>query len=436
VTLTVPKERRINESRLEVRYSPTLAGAMVDALPYLVDYPYGCTEQTLNRFLPTVVTQRILQDMKLDLQIKDSYTNRAAYFTNDSRSVSKPFPLIDIGLHQTNGTFLQTFSMRVFAAPVREIWFSTTRSFVSTNRPAPTNQTSAGGLLSNRGRGVKRSLDLMGRLGVMPPTPDLGLDAVQIAKGGEILFSIPTNVFSESLGTIQHGDLLSNRGAIVKRNQQLLAAFNPKTTNDAGLDAVRVLASGEILFSIQSNIVTSSGVTLSRGDILSDQGRIFRSHQQLMANFHPTITNYDFGLDSLHILPSGEIWFSVEEGFTDSQIGTVKAGDLLSSLGYRVFQNQDLVAAFAPADPSIDYGLDALYVVTDTEPVKLAPRFVRQSMSNGIIHLEWEGDGNVFQVESTADVWGPWAPFSPIVPDVSWDAPRDQPSGFFRLRQW
>ena len=52
-----PAERRINETRLEVRYSPTLAGAMVDALPYLVDYPYGCTEQTLNRFLPTVITQ-------------------------------------------------------------------------------------------------------------------------------------------------------------------------------------------------------------------------------------------------------------------------------------------------------------------------------------------------------------------------------------------
>ena len=33
---------------------------MVDALPYLVDYPYGCTEQTLNRFLPTVITQKVL----------------------------------------------------------------------------------------------------------------------------------------------------------------------------------------------------------------------------------------------------------------------------------------------------------------------------------------------------------------------------------------
>jgi hypothetical protein len=29
-----------------------VAGALVDALPYLVDYPYGCTEQTMSRFLP------------------------------------------------------------------------------------------------------------------------------------------------------------------------------------------------------------------------------------------------------------------------------------------------------------------------------------------------------------------------------------------------
>ena len=49
---------------------------MVDALPYLVDYPYGCTEQTLNRFLPTVITQKVLLDMKLDLkEIQKKRTN-------------------------------------------------------------------------------------------------------------------------------------------------------------------------------------------------------------------------------------------------------------------------------------------------------------------------------------------------------------------------
>jgi Cu(I)/Ag(I) efflux system membrane protein CusA/SilA len=41
-------------------------GAMVDALPYLADYPYGCTEQTMSRFLPAVVTAKTLKDLGLN----------------------------------------------------------------------------------------------------------------------------------------------------------------------------------------------------------------------------------------------------------------------------------------------------------------------------------------------------------------------------------
>jgi hypothetical protein len=85
LSIRVPDQRRVEESRLEIRYSPTLAGAMVDALPYMVDYPYGCTEQTLNRFLPTVVTQKILLDMKLDLKaIRDKRTNLNAQELGDA----------------------------------------------------------------------------------------------------------------------------------------------------------------------------------------------------------------------------------------------------------------------------------------------------------------------------------------------------------------
>ncbi|MCE5325169.1 MAG: alpha-2-macroglobulin, partial [Planctomycetaceae bacterium] len=76
IDITVPAERRPDESRLEIRYSPTLAGAMVDALPYLMEYPYGCTEQTLNRFLPTVITRKVLIGMGLDLKaIKEKRSN-------------------------------------------------------------------------------------------------------------------------------------------------------------------------------------------------------------------------------------------------------------------------------------------------------------------------------------------------------------------------
>ncbi len=87
LTFTVPAERRVEEARLEVRYSPSLAAAMVDALPYLVDYPYGCTEQTLNRFLPTVITQRVLMRMNLDLKdIQKKRTNLNAQEVGDDRA--------------------------------------------------------------------------------------------------------------------------------------------------------------------------------------------------------------------------------------------------------------------------------------------------------------------------------------------------------------
>ncbi len=96
LTMTVPSERRVNDSRLEVRYSPTLAGAMVDALPYLVEYPYGCTEQTLNRFLPTVIVQRTLQRMNLDLKaIRDKRTNLNAQEIGDDKERAKGWKRFD-----------------------------------------------------------------------------------------------------------------------------------------------------------------------------------------------------------------------------------------------------------------------------------------------------------------------------------------------------
>jgi alpha-2-macroglobulin len=88
--IAVPRKRRVEETRLEVRYSPTLAGAMVDALPYLVDYPYGCTEQTLNRFLPAVITQQTLLKMGLNLKaIEQKRTNLNAQEIGDAEARAK-----------------------------------------------------------------------------------------------------------------------------------------------------------------------------------------------------------------------------------------------------------------------------------------------------------------------------------------------------------
>jgi hypothetical protein len=381
-----------------------------------------------------------IQDMNLALQVKDASTNRPAFFTNETVVALAPFPLIQVSLRQTNGTLLQTFSLNLIAAPLREIWFSTRKALTSTNRPGPALLICPGDLLSNRGRVVKRNINLVERLGIMPSVPDLGLDAVQVTRGGEILFSMPADVWSETLGQIHHGDLLSNRGVIVKRNQDLLAAFGPpKVYPDAGLDAVQVMPDGEILFSIQSNVVVNPGLTLGRGDILSDRGKVFQTNQELLANFHPAVTNHDYGLDALQILPSGEIWFSVEEDFTDTVLGMIRAGELLSSLGHRVFSNVELVAAFAPADPSLDYGLDALFVITDTRPPAPPPRILKFQRLAGSLSIEWEGEGDVFQLEHAASSFGPWFPCSPIIPGLTFEPASDLTAGaagFYRLRQW
>lgn len=66
--LIVPQERRPEATRLEVRYTPTLVGAMLDTLPYLIEYPHGCTEQTLNRFLPAAIVRKTLTDLGVRLE--------------------------------------------------------------------------------------------------------------------------------------------------------------------------------------------------------------------------------------------------------------------------------------------------------------------------------------------------------------------------------
>jgi uncharacterized protein YfaS (alpha-2-macroglobulin family) len=96
MTFQVPAERRPKESRLEVRFSPTLAGSMVDALPYMVDFPYGCTEQTLNRFLPTVITQKVLLQMGVDLkEVQKKQTNLNAQEIGDDRERAKQWKRFD-----------------------------------------------------------------------------------------------------------------------------------------------------------------------------------------------------------------------------------------------------------------------------------------------------------------------------------------------------
>jgi hypothetical protein len=149
----------------------------------------------------------------------------------------------------------------------------------------------------------------------------------------------------------------------------------------------------------------------------------------------------DYGLDALYVWPNGEIWFSLEQGFDDLQLGQILAGDLLSDQGYIVFHNLELTSAFAPVEDPADFGLDALYIVTDATPPAPAPRIVSVSNSplSGDIILQWDGLGRAFQLEKAGDVAGPFLPASPIIPDSNWidsGAAQSNSKAFYRLGQW
>jgi uncharacterized protein YfaS (alpha-2-macroglobulin family) len=65
IKLDLPHERKADTTSLVVQLTPSMAVTMLDALPYLIDYPYGCTEQTMSRFLPAAITAKTLRDLGL-----------------------------------------------------------------------------------------------------------------------------------------------------------------------------------------------------------------------------------------------------------------------------------------------------------------------------------------------------------------------------------
>src|SRR6185503_1863252 len=65
IKLDIPHERRGDSTALTVQVAPSMATTMLDALPYLIEYPYGCTEQTMSRFLPAAITAKTLRDLGL-----------------------------------------------------------------------------------------------------------------------------------------------------------------------------------------------------------------------------------------------------------------------------------------------------------------------------------------------------------------------------------
>ena len=63
MTITVPADALQGLSRLQIELAPSLAPGLLDGAEYLVDYPYGCVEQTMSRVLPNAVVGRAFREL-------------------------------------------------------------------------------------------------------------------------------------------------------------------------------------------------------------------------------------------------------------------------------------------------------------------------------------------------------------------------------------
>lgn len=62
-SFVLPPEMVAGTENLKIVLSPSLASTVLPALDYLVGYPYGCVEQTMSRFFPTLVTVKAMNQL-------------------------------------------------------------------------------------------------------------------------------------------------------------------------------------------------------------------------------------------------------------------------------------------------------------------------------------------------------------------------------------
>jgi len=65
LNLKLPAGADVSTGELYLTLSPSLAGSMLGALDSLIGYPYGCVEQTMSRFLPTIAVAQVMGRMNI-----------------------------------------------------------------------------------------------------------------------------------------------------------------------------------------------------------------------------------------------------------------------------------------------------------------------------------------------------------------------------------
>ncbi len=257
-----------------------------------------------------------------------------------------------------------------------------------------------------------------------------------IPQGVDLWFS--TNTYSMSfkngVNFMAPDNLYSTSGSIALTNGDLLKAFDPARwfmSFGHGLDALTVVQNpgstkSEVYFSTGRTFFSRTfGRNIGEGDLLSRNGYVVATNQDLVAKFAPNGEN--FGLDAVNVINPGEnreIVFSTRKDFYSNALGkTVGAGDLLSDSGKIIATNTDLLADFSPRDAGKSYGLDAAYIYKyneDGSPVvwfSTNQRFFSQSLNRWVTPGDLlSNDGQI--VATIAELMGNFGSHFPANPGL------------------
>ena len=92
VELEIPTDSNPDARSIELSLAPSLAGTVLSALDVLTSFPYGCTEQILSSFVPTLLVRRSLDSLglpmterlrSLDRQVSDGLRRLYEYQHDD-----------------------------------------------------------------------------------------------------------------------------------------------------------------------------------------------------------------------------------------------------------------------------------------------------------------------------------------------------------------
>ncbi|HRI15241.1 MAG TPA: hypothetical protein PLX89_19780, partial [Verrucomicrobiota bacterium] len=200
----------------------------------------------------------------------------------------------------------RVLTLTLDAMPIRDLWFSTAHGFTAAllgPKPIP---VSAAEVLSDQGRVVVPLAQIEEALHLEHQEPPINLDALTVAPGGGVEFSLQVDAPSSSLTTVHHGDLVSLAGQRVKSLVDFASVIGPEPpVTDLGLDAVEHLDDGTFVFSTRESVFSQVlGDTVSRGDVMATSGHRVRTQRELLQAFKPLHPERDYGLDALVVWPS------------------------------------------------------------------------------------------------------------------------------------